>query len=71
MKIYKTDFLYKIVNNINDKYFLGEILYLFHKAEKKITNFNIKMNKKQSLSKIGNSFNTNKKIFFLLKFCIK
>ena len=63
--------LYKINNNINDKHFLAEILCSFYKAKKKITNFDIKTNNKQGLSKIGNNFNINKKMFFLLKFCIK
>ena len=71
MKIYKTDYLYKINSNINDKHFLAEIVCLFYKAKKKITNFDIKTNKKHDLSKIGNNFNVNKKMFFLLKFCIK
>tara|TARA_B110000027_G_scaffold132656_1_gene159305 strand:+ start:3130 stop:3759 length:630 start_codon:yes stop_codon:yes gene_type:complete len=71
MKIYKTHHLYKVVNKISDKYFLAEILYLFHINGRKISNFNIKSNKKKDYSKIGNNFNINKKIFLLLKFCIK
>ena len=64
MKIYKTDYLYKIINSIITKHFLAEILFSFYKAKKKITNFDIKTNDKQGFSKISTLLNKN---VFLIK----
>ena len=62
MKIYKTDYLYKIINSINDKHFLAEILP-FYKTKKNFTNFD-KTNDKQIFRKQVTTLIQIKNVFY-------
>ena len=66
-KIYKISKLKKIINNIETKYFLIDIVTLFQSNDFKIKNVLIKTQPRK-YSKIGNSFDIHLKILKCIKF---
>ena len=67
-KIYKQKSLNKILNKVENNYFLVDVIPKFKKMKFKISEFPIKTNKiKKRKSKIGNIITSNLKILFTLK----
>ena len=70
MKFYKVKSLNSIINKINNKNFLVDIVYYFIKKKLKVENYQIFTNQNIKNSKIGHSFRVNLKVVKLLKYLI-
>ena len=70
MKFYKLKSLNSILNKINNKNFLVDIVYYFIKKKLKVENYQIFTNQNIKNSKIGHSFRVNLKVVKLLKYLI-
>jgi glycosyltransferase involved in cell wall biosynthesis len=67
-KIYKSLYLYKYINRINDQKFMVDLLAIYLKNNLKVENIQIITNKiKDRQSKIGSGIVNNIKMLFLLK----
>ncbi len=70
LKLYKCKILKKINFNIIGNYFLVDLLSQCMNVTKKVTNISIKIRQRHGSARIGNTFESNVKLFKVLIYCL-
>ena len=70
LKIYKSNVLKKIINEISNNLFLVDIMVVSHNYNFKVGSLNIKVNKRRERARVGGDFFTNIKILKIVLYSI-
>ena len=66
LKLYKIEYLNKIIEKLSNKMFLVDAVCLFKKEKFKVSNIHIEVKKRKDKSRVGNNFTSNLKMLRII-----